>query len=235
MPEKFTTVRLQAQPGSRCWLASSPELSESEDERIRKELITAVDEGRVFDIDKEVADRWIAWLEKQKEQKPDKVSVSEELYEHVRNACACLDDMPEDHKHSGYYKQAHYDLEGALKMMEKEQKVLNGSIVQAVQKPAEWSEEDEEMRKLLIAILEVNHPDGFFKANELGDSNMRGVHTEEIVSWLKSRRPPEYCESCRLKKSVQGWKPSEEQMCELNWTSKLSLVLESLYEQLKNL
>ena len=58
----------------------------------------------------------------QKEQKPDKVSVSEELYEHVRNACACLDDMPEDHKYSGYYKQAHYDLERALKMMEEEQK-----------------------------------------------------------------------------------------------------------------
>lgn len=45
------------------------------------------------------------------------------------------------------------------------------------------------MRKLLIAILEVNHPDGFFKANELGTTDMRGVHTEEIVSWLKSLRP----------------------------------------------
>ena len=50
----------------------------------------------------------------------------------------------------------------------------------------EWSEEDEEMRNLIVAIFEVNHPDGFFKANELGTTDMRGVHTEEIISWLKS-------------------------------------------------
>ena len=31
------------------------------------------------------------------------------------------------------------------------------------------------------------------------------------------------------------WKPSEEQMCELNWASKLSPVLESLYNDLKQL
>ena len=53
----------------------------------------------------------------------------------------------------------------------------------------EWSEEDEEMRNLIITIFEVNHPDGFFKANELGTTDMRGVHTEEIISWLKSLRP----------------------------------------------
>lgn len=47
-----------------------PELRESEDERIRKELLNAVDKARVFNIDKDVADRWTAWLEKQKEQKP---------------------------------------------------------------------------------------------------------------------------------------------------------------------
>lgn len=56
------------------------------------------------------------------------------------------------------------------------------------QKPAEWSEEDEKMRNLIVAIFEVNHPDGFFKANEFGTTDMRGVHTEEIISWLKSLR-----------------------------------------------
>lgn len=52
-----------------------------------------------------------------------------------------------------------------------------------------WSEEDEKMLNLIIAIFEVNHPNGFFKANELGTTDMRGVHTEEIISWLKSLRP----------------------------------------------
>lgn len=53
----------------------------------------------------------------------------------------------------------------------------------------QWNKDDEEMRNLIVAIFEVNHPNGFFKANELGTTDMRGVHTEEIISWLKSLRP----------------------------------------------
>jgi hypothetical protein len=46
-----------------------PELCESEDERIRKEIIAYL-KDRDFDIEKS----WIPWLEKQGEQKPvDKV------------------------------------------------------------------------------------------------------------------------------------------------------------------
>ena len=56
-----------------------PQLAESEDERIREEIISAILSGRVYDVDligvgrifqldKEVADKWIAYLEKQKEQ-----------------------------------------------------------------------------------------------------------------------------------------------------------------------
>lgn len=122
------------------------------------------------------------WLEK-KEQKPDKVSVSEELYEHVRNACTCLDDMPEDHKYSGYYKQAHYDLEEALKMIEKGQKpveiwpnlsncihdcknclakCLHRKEENPEQKPAEWSYPygKNETVNQLIAIAECLEMDG---------------------------------------------------------------------------
>lgn len=58
-----------------------PQLKESEDERIRKELIEAIERARVFDIDKEVADRWIAYLEKQKKQKP--AEWSEEDNRHI--------------------------------------------------------------------------------------------------------------------------------------------------------
>lgn len=44
-----------------------PELAESEDERIRKELIGQVEKSGHHPSDKA---RWLAWLEKQKEQKP---------------------------------------------------------------------------------------------------------------------------------------------------------------------
>ena len=69
-----------------------PELKESEDERIRKEIIDWMKGGTTYDW-QENKEKWIAYLEKQKEQKPaEKISVSEELYEHIRNTCACIDD-----------------------------------------------------------------------------------------------------------------------------------------------
>ena len=48
-----------------------PELAESEEERIRKEMISFLKSEKAFqfiDIDK--SEKWIAYLEKQKEQKP---------------------------------------------------------------------------------------------------------------------------------------------------------------------
>ena len=160
-----------------------PELRESEDEKIRKELIQAIDEGRVFDIDKEVADRWIAYLEKQKEPHYTK-----------RNALfdKCVENCdPEVMKEVS---------DKVDEMLEKEQKPVevkdpfsNANFVRGYesgyndaireQKPAEWSEEDE----LTIADL-IN----YFEGDSLECS------TEEMVQRIKSLRP--------------SWKPSEEQM-----------------------
>ena len=57
-----------------------PELAESEDERIRKEIISALK----FANDNGVYDKHLAWLEKQKEQKPTQEELSYEKL--VRNA-----------------------------------------------------------------------------------------------------------------------------------------------------
>ena len=79
----------------------------------------------------------------------------------------------------------------------------------SLQSKAEWSEEDEKMIDLIIAIFKVNHPNGLFKANKLDDSNISVVYTEKIVAWLKSLRPQLH------------WKPSKEQMrCLLDCVSK---------------
>ena len=52
-----------------------PELKESEDERVRNAIINFLHEGNPFkNIKKETRQRWIAWLEKQGEQKPVKAS-----------------------------------------------------------------------------------------------------------------------------------------------------------------
>jgi hypothetical protein len=59
------------------------------------------------------------------------------------------------------------------------------SQLEAKQKPA-WSEEDKKKIELLIAILEVNHPNEQFKVNPINTLNMEFMPTEEIVDWLKS-------------------------------------------------
>ena len=50
----------------------------------------------------------------------------------------------------------------------------------------EWSEEDMEMIRTLVAIFEVNYPNGFYKVNPIGTTNMQGIHSSEIIKWLKS-------------------------------------------------
>ena len=55
-----------------------------------------------------------------------------------------------------------------------------------LQPKKEWSEEDEKMISFLIKIFEVNHPNGRFKVNPIGTTNMEAISTKEIVDWLKS-------------------------------------------------
>lgn len=97
-------------------------------------------------------------------------------------------------------------------------------------KTSEWSEEDERILKGIIGLIDHNQH--------------YGVGNKEMLDWLKSLRPPQYCENCRLKKSVQGWKPSEEQMRFLlavinepnnAGSESCHLILKELYEQLKTL
>lgn len=57
-----------------------------------------------------------------------------------------------------------------------------------------WNEEDEKKRELLIAILNVNHPNGYFKVNPIGTTNMEAMSKDELVSWLKSIRPQKHIE-----------------------------------------
>lgn len=97
-------------------ITPEPELTESEDERVRKELIEAIEVARVFDIDKEVADRWIAYLEKQKEPHYTKRN---ELFDKCVENCD-----PE--------------------IMKEVSDVIDKEL-QKEQKPVEWSDADEGM------------------------------------------------------------------------------------------
>ena len=152
------------------WEVLVPELAESEDERIRKELIEAF---KAYDI----TSSWngfpvksiLVWLEKQKEQKPVD-------YEHEM------------------WKNCEANFEGGKK------EVIEHPEKYGLQKPAEWSEEDE--RKRLACIETINEVIDYERERwedyNPGKPYRPIMKYDEQVDWLKSLRP--------------SWKPSEHQM-----------------------
>ncbi len=222
-----------------------PELKESEDERIRKALITLtkVPRKEIFEAEGITKEQALAWLEKQKINTEGDFGRGYDCgYE------ACLNS-------------------NGAEFFEKQKK----------QKSAEWSEEDEDMRNLLIKVLEVNHPNGYFKVNPINTLDMEAIHVEELVAWLKSLCPQRKQE-CSIEKGIQWlgenfyhddrssgrgelhiisteefssmeemfdsfrktvsqphWKPSEEQMKALNKASRGHYIELFEYDELVNL
>lgn len=201
-----------------------PELRESEDERIRRELIEYL-RGDLDDITTDDTDRWIAYLEKQKEQKP----ISQEDFDTAKHEALWEEQKPvKKQDYSGLN-----DLERAI---------LRGFLCAGVENvpvtiiketaqdclahiPTEWSEEDKKMLSDL--------------RNTLGCLMNAGAITfktkKKFSNWLKSLRPDSY-KNCNSR-----WKPSEEQMDSLRDTIvqtkgySYSMYLPDLYEQLKKL
>lgn len=188
-----------------------PELRENEEERIRGRLIqvvSAISGGWPFETYGITKKEAIAYLEKQKESKSiedkDLSKCSEDIQEFMEIFC---EDQP----------KAYWD--GVADTLEW---IKEHPDNQFVPKPAEWSEEDELMRTVIIQTLE-----------RFGGRGTTGMQ----IDWLKSLRPQPH------------WKPSEEQMnclCasvdaairkhnESVSGYKPARVLKSLYEQLKKL
>jgi hypothetical protein len=161
------TVRRYAEAGkisAEEILRRFPELQESEDERIRKELIGhCKDLVRMNKDDKvmlSIYEPWLSWLEKQKEQKPG----------------------DEDRYMEGYMNGMNDALKGA--------------------KPAEWSEEDEGMRKAVWD--EIEHQIEIMPDTDDMDSDDQDRYSELISMSVWMQDLPK----CRK----PHWKPSEEQM-----------------------
>ena len=95
-----------------------------------------------------------------------------------------------------------------------------------LQKPAEWSEEDEKMRCNILNALIPNLVYSFGKGTSTGTSTYK---YDKEIAWLKSLRPQ------------PRWKPSEKQMDALANATMIEMsenhekALESLYEDLTKL
>lgn len=189
-----------------------PELCESEDERIREDII-AILKGEITYTTEEDAKRYIAWLEKHGKQKSsDKVEPKFKVGDTVtiKPMSCCgkvftgepfrIVDIIEDNYVSDDGKTYSISLQDGWELVE--------------QNPA-WSEDDEEMLDAMIDIV----------SNSLYEPL---CPREGMLAWLKSLKP-------------NHWKPSEEQMGVLNNAIHFygktvgKEVLESLYNDLKTL
>ena len=210
-----------------------PELHESEDEKIRKAVVSLVYEmkGTYQSFAKVELDKMVAWLEKQKEQKP----ILEVFGFKVGDAVRLKDGDGRKHiiksfeevegVHGPNFYHVEFEDNSARDGIYPGEEYPNGYYTQMEkfeeeQKPA-WSEEDEKMRNLAIEWAETMS--GQFSFVDMGSTDFR-----KIVAWLKSLRP--------------SWKPSEEQMDALaeatmkdTFPNVNKVLLESLYEQLKKL
>lgn len=134
-----------------------PELRESDDERIRKALVKYFEERNNYRDEDETFNgipfpTIIAYLEKQKEQTLEAYKISDE--------------------------RATAKMEGRI---EGRQDVINNPEEYGLQKPAEWSEEDEKMlhEADVVVVGYYRHSPEYFPKEKC----------EHIRSWLKSLRP----------------------------------------------
>ena len=172
-----------------------PQLAESEDERIRRTLVEYFGPEVQLDFVRGVPIRKIRdWLEKQKEQKPVQSNAEKE---YVRTLKSLISDFlrGKEDVDRKYYQQI-FDW-------------LDGRHIE--QKPAEWSEEDENKRQRIIKVIEAADSDWVLQKayGPYGD----------LINWLKSLRPQPH------------WKPTEEQQWEEPLTKLEKAVFNMLVER----
>lgn len=198
-----------------------PELKESEDERIRKELIEHCKnqaEPYIKTGNKcPQIQSWIAWLEKQGEQKVNYTTLAETGNGGI-NALVTREVSANDYEEEPVIKMK--SPEESLGISSKKYNNIVNDCIYGEQKPA-WSEEDS---KRLQRIID------FLWHNRKGDTDTI-YQQEQDVDWLKSLRPQ------------KQWKPTKEQMDALAWALSLAkncgeecaFDLRTLQDQLKKL
>ena len=189
-----------------------PELKESEDERMRKALIRFFQwfpYDRLNDENLKPKEA-IAWLEKQGEQKPKWGDDDEQYLLVCKNALRKYqvsdkwdadiiskwleDKLKQGEQKPKWTEEDEERLQSCISTLQG--KGLMGGVdtintkwlksLKQRQVESKWIEEDSKMLGTLIAIFEVNYPDEFYKVNPIGTTDMQGIHSSEIVKWLRT-------------------------------------------------
>ena len=164
-----------------------PELKESEDERIRKSLVQTLQLAKCNDgklvISNTLADKYLAWLEKQKECLADNSKTSTDEDEMIRKELIgalmwqrdCLD-AKGPHDNELILPGFTMKVGDILEWLEKQKESLH--ISETCKESADSFTDDERIRKKLIEII------GYFRS--------RGIDQqlcEEFIAYLENQKP----------------------------------------------
>ena len=197
-----------------------PGLRESEDERIRKEMIGFLKSEKAFrTIDLHTSERWVAYLEKQKEQKQNQLEDYSRGYND--GYYHGITDSEQKPASSPIMTEKRLNLEKSINVKEyvygkTDEEFIRGCaniliandfaisaerlLSMFPSKPAEWSKEDETRCTNAIILLQTPILRNVYRQDEI----------EKAVGWLRDLRPQPH------------WKPSEEQMKALKRTILLA-------------
>lgn len=167
------------------------EKNESEDKRIRKNLIEWVREFKKLnptnpDHNAECSEA-IDWLERQKEQKPEIkyvypiFRVGDTIKPKAYNESHRIDEIKDDN----------YVLDNGFTFP-----IVDQDVWEIVEQPTEWSEEDEDALKYLHKLIDFGYSKDFTGAQTAA----------EMRRWVNKFLRPQL-----------HWKPSEEEMQALSW------------------
>ena len=152
-----------------------PELKESDDERIRKELIKAL---KQLDREKCQVDTypyldWAAWLEKQGKENTELPNGEDYGIDSLFHALQILQSTLGDV--AGYQSD-----DGIL-----EHKCAI-SAVKKLYTQTRWSKKDEAYSTLICSILNVEHPDGLYATGGITFFQNAYIKNQQIKDWLNS-------------------------------------------------
>ena len=222
-----------------------PELKESEDERIRGNIIATIHLYYGEPLEYE-AKEMIAWLEKQGEQKPaDTEKGAKGNDREIPNSAWSEEDETKIKSIIALLKSPSLcAMDGNKGIIDENIKYLNTLKERVQPQPKqEWSEEDEKTVNDIMWIIEAYRKNGF------NETHLQIANNSE--TWLKSLRPQNWTKedkeryiSCLQKLSTGNpeqpetinskwfkehvypqatWKPSDEQMHYLSWIANIKL------------
>ncbi len=164
-----------------------PELKERYDKLMRKLIIEGFEcfSRHTKDFNGIPCEEVISWLEKQGEKSSNKLQVSDELYEYIRNTCACIDDaltIEALGDRSDYLSMAKHSAQSAFDMIEKQcgQKSKDRYTFNAIPRLLEMIKPTDRAKAYCQKLIDSLQQEGYVTDAKIISNCLKLMNGEEV-------------------------------------------------------